>query len=138
MAARGWGFKTTEQGRMLRRTIQETGQEYAQQHSHPSPIYNPSRSATHASPESHFCTMSNKPKSMCVSPVRFLRGPDACNWGQLRQCHVAELEMDPNNMKLPKPLDSRSGASSDTQSAQFHNAPWSSVPSASVHIFCLY
>lgn len=23
---------------------------------------------------------------------------------QLRQFHVAELEMDPNNMKLPKPL----------------------------------
>lgn len=28
--------------------------------------------------------------------------------GQLGQFHVAELEMHPNNMKLPKPLDSRS------------------------------
>jgi len=51
--------------------------------------------------------------------------------GQLRQFHVAELEMDPNNMKLPKPLDSRSGPQVK-HNQPTRNAPWSSGSSSSV------
>lgn len=42
--------------------------------------------------------------------------------------------MDPNNMKLPKPLDSRSGPQVKHYQPIL-NAPWSSVPSSSVHKF---
>lgn len=51
--------------------------------------------------------------------------------GQLRQFRVAELEMDPNNMKLPKPPGSRSGPQVK-HNQPIRNAPCSPVPSSSV------
>ncbi len=53
------------------------------------------------------------------------------NWRNQGSFLLPSQEANPNNMKLPKPLDSRSGPQVK-HDQPIHNAPWSPVPSSSV------